>query len=124
MHRFIHSFRFALRGLEMVWRAEQNFRIQVVALAMALALAAILRVRAWEWTAILLVGGAVLVLECTNSAVERLADFVQPRLHGYVRDVKDAMAGAVLIASVVAAAIGIIILTPYIVSAIVHQWLG
>lgn len=109
------SMRFAVRGLWMVFRAEQNFRIQLVAFIVALTVASFLSIRSWELVALVLAGGAVLVLECINSAVERLLDLVQPRLHGYVREIKDIMAGAVLIASVGSLIIGIAIFLPYIV---------
>ncbi|MDO8599268.1 MAG: diacylglycerol kinase family protein [bacterium] len=106
--------RFAVRGLWMVFRAEQNFRIQLIVFIVALTVASFLPIRPWELVALVLAGGAVLVLECINSAVERLLDLVQPRLHGYVREIKDIMAGAVLIASVGSLIIGVTIFLPYI----------
>lgn len=105
--------RFALHGLAQVWRAEQNFRIQLVCFITVMTIAMILGVRSWELIAITLAGGSVLVLECINSAVERLLDLVQPRLHGYVREIKDVMAAAVLIASFGAAVIVLVIFVPY-----------
>ncbi|MBI4434923.1 diacylglycerol kinase, partial [Candidatus Uhrbacteria bacterium] len=83
-----------------MYHAEQNFRVQLVIYIAVLALASFLRVQPWGLVAIVLAGGIVLVLECINSAVERLLDLVQPRLHGYVREIKDIMAAAVLVASV------------------------
>ncbi|MBI4433315.1 diacylglycerol kinase [Candidatus Uhrbacteria bacterium] len=112
--KFLQSCRFAWRGLLAVARAEQNFRIQVIVAVVVLALSVILRVRVVEFLALILVAAAVLVLECINSAVERLLDLVQPRLHGYVREIKDIMAAAVLVASFGAAVIGGVILLPYL----------
>ena len=114
VRRFLQSMQFAWRGFAYVWRSEQNFRIQLCAMMVALLLAWVFGVRTWEWMLIVLAGGSVLVLECINSGVERLVDLVQPRLHGYVREIKDIMAAAVLIASVVALAIGIIIFLPHV----------
>ncbi|MFH1430007.1 MAG: diacylglycerol kinase, partial [Candidatus Uhrbacteria bacterium] len=71
-------------------------------------------IRPWEWAVLVIVSGSVLVLECCNSAMERLIDLLKPRLHGYVKEVKDVMAGAVLIASLVAVAVGVVIFAPYI----------
>lgn len=113
LRHFTRSFHFALRGLWLVYQHEQNFRIQLIAYVVVLALASFLRVAAWQLVALVLAGGSVLVLECINSAVERLLDLVQPRLHGYVREIKDIMAAAVLVASLSAALIGIAILLPY-----------
>jgi diacylglycerol kinase len=56
---------------------------------------------------------AVLVLELLNSMLERLVDLVKPRMHGYVRDIKDLMAAAVLVTAGFAAVVGLIILLPY-----------
>ncbi len=114
MTRFLRSVRFSLRGFAIVWSGEQNFRIQVIAVLVVFAVASVLRIRAWEFVAIALASGLVLVLECINSAVERLVDLVQPRLHGYVRDIKDIMAAAVLVASLGAAIVGLVILVPYL----------
>jgi diacylglycerol kinase len=110
--RFVRSLAFAGRGLAAVFRAEANFRIQCVALAAALVAGTYVRIRAWEFVMLVLAGGSVLVLECINSAVERLLDLVQPRLHGYVREIKDVMAAAVLIAACGATMIAVAILVP------------
>lgn len=115
--RFFRSIRFALRGLSAVYQAEQNFRIQLISFVVVMGIAVMLRVRSWELIAITLAGGSVLVLECINSAVERLLDLVQPRLHGYVREIKDVMAAAVLIASVGATIVVLAILAPYLLRA-------
>jgi diacylglycerol kinase len=114
LHQFTRSFHFALRGLWLVYRHEQNFRIQLIAYIAVLALASFLRVQPWGLVALVLAGGIVLVLECINSAVERLLDLVQPRLHGYVREIKDIMAAAVLVSSVGALIIGFTIFLPYL----------
>jgi len=45
--------------------------------------------------------------------VERLADLMKPRMNAYVRDIKDIMAAAVLVASVFAVAIACLIIWPY-----------
>jgi len=111
--RLLRSFRFALHGLWSVYRSEQNFRIQLIAFVAIVAAGTFLGIHAWELIALVLVGGAVLVLECINSAVERLLDLVQPRLHEYVREIKDIMAGAVLVASVGSVVVGITIFLPY-----------
>jgi undecaprenol kinase len=121
MSRFTSSLRFAVRGLAMVFRTEANFRIQIVIGTAVILLAATVQVRTWEFVAIVFGIGSVLVLECINSAVERLADFVKPKLHGYVQEVKDMMAGAVLLVSIGAALIGATILTPYLIQMFV-QW--
>ena len=65
-----------------------------------------------EWA--LMVGciGAVLALECLNTAIEHLADRVTLEQDPLIRMAKDASAGAVLIISVASAVIGGIIFLP------------
>ena len=53
-----------------------------------------------------------MILEVLNAVVERLADLVKPRLHPILHDVKDMMAGAVLLSAIGAAVIGIFIFLP------------
>lgn len=113
-HPLKKSFTFALRGLRTVFREERNFRIQLVAAACALALAFFLGLRSSEILVIVLVSGFVLVLELLNSVTERLIDVFRPRLHHAVEEIKDIMAGAVLVSSIVSAIIATIIFLPYI----------
>ena len=68
----------------------------------------------WERVALLLLITAVLVLELINSVFERISDGLKPRLHPMVKDIKDIMAGAVFLSSLVAAIIGILIFWPYL----------
>ena len=57
---------------------------------------------------------AVLSLEIINSIFERIIDGFKPRIHPIVRDVKDAMAGAVLIVSLISILVGVVIFWPYV----------
>lgn len=113
LKRFFRSFKFAFKGLAIVFREEQSFRVQIVALAAILALGIYFNIRIWEWTALILVAASVLVLELINSTLERIIDYLKPRLHHYVEVVKDIMAAAVLVASLAAAAVGVLIFYPY-----------
>lgn len=114
IRKLLRSFYYAWRGVVLVFKEEQNFRIQlIVALAIAV-LMFVLPVKNWEKVALLLVMAFVLVLELINSIMERIVDMLKPRLHIYVESIKDIMAAAVLISSLVALAVGLIIFIPYI----------
>jgi len=108
------SFLHAWRGIRVVFWAEQSFRIQVFIGLFVLFLACGFEVRLIEFTLLLLLVGAVLTLELINSVFERIVDAFRPRLHPVVRDIKDIMAGTVLIVSFIAAVLGIIIFLPYL----------
>ena len=69
-----------------------------------------------EWLWIVAAIGAVLAAEAFNSAVERLGDAVSPGPHPSVGAAKDLAAGGVLIAALVALAIGAMIFAPHVVA--------
>ncbi|MBI2475286.1 diacylglycerol kinase family protein [Candidatus Uhrbacteria bacterium] len=107
--RLIKSFSHALRGVRVVFKNEQSFRLQSFA-AVAIVLFAIwFRVSVFEWIVLLLLIGLVLTLELINSVFERIVDTFKPRIHPIVRDIKDIMAATVLLMSLVALVIGVII---------------
>jgi len=108
------SFSHAIRGLSRVAGEEQSFRIQTGAAAVVVVLMFALDVRPPEKALLLLAIAMVLVLELVNSIFERIADMMQPRVHHYVADIKDIMAGAVLVASAASAFIGAVIFWPYL----------
>jgi diacylglycerol kinase len=112
---FARSVRHAWRGLLDVARAEQSFRLQLVASGLVVILAFTLPLISWERILVILLCSAVLVLEIINSIMERFADAVQPRLSSMVREIKDMMAGAVFLTSLTALVIGIMIFYPHFV---------
>lgn len=120
IQRFIRSLRHAMRGVLLVLRFERNFRIQVTIGLAVLGAFLLVPLKAWEQVVLLVVVALVLVLELLNSSVERLLDLLKPRLDVYAGDVKDMMAGAVLIASLCAILVGLIIFWPHLASMLAH----
>lgn len=112
--RFRKSMKHALKGVRLVFKTEQSFRIQVVAGIGVIVFAGYLGVQVYEWIILLVLIGAVLSLELINSVFERIADAFKPRIHPMVKEMKDIMAGTVLIGSVLAAVIGFLIFWPYL----------
>ncbi|OGH61696.1 MAG: hypothetical protein A2848_00530 [Candidatus Magasanikbacteria bacterium RIFCSPHIGHO2_01_FULL_50_8] len=110
---FGKSFLFALRGLQTVWLEERSFQVQSVAAVCVIGLMFVIDLKPWEYVIVTLVLIMVLVLEILNTIVERFVDMVKPRLHSYVGTIKDMMAGAVLLMSLAAVAVGVIIFFPH-----------
>lgn len=108
------SFSHAWRGLRLAFATERSFRIQVAAALVVIALVVIFPLVGWERILLLVATAAVLVLELVNSTVERLVDLFKPRLHAYVRDIKDLMAAAVLVASAFSLVVGLLVLWPHL----------
>ncbi|RMD58853.1 diacylglycerol kinase family protein [Candidatus Parcubacteria bacterium] len=111
--RLFLSFKFAIRGLIKTFKEEQNLRIQGLAALTVIVLAVWLHLNRWEWLALILAIGIVLILEVLNSAVERVCDLLKPRLHSYVKEIKDIMSAAVFLAALLAVVVGIIVFAPY-----------
>ena len=105
-HSFLRRLGFAWAGLASAWRREQSFRIQVMAGAAALAVLVILRPAPVWWALVLLASAGVLAAELFNATVEQLCDHLHPDMHPAIKSVKDLAAGAVLIASLGALAVG------------------
>ena len=114
MRRLRDSFSYAISGLLEMCRRERNLRIQLFILAGAVAAGCILHISPLEWVAVILSGAAVLCAEMLNTALEALADIVSPGYNHKVRFLKDAAAGAVLVMSIGAVAVGLIIFLPKI----------
>ncbi len=114
--RLFKSFQYAYRGLIKTFREEQNLRVQSIIGLMAIILAGILDISRLEWGLLIFVILLVILVEILNSAVERVTDVLKPRINGYVKEIKDIMAAAVMLASLVAVIIGIIIFAPHFIN--------
>lgn len=90
-----------------------NFQIEIVMAAIALAVMLILPLSGLEQALVILSIALVLTLELANTALERVMDILKPRIHPYARVIKDMMAGAVLLTSLAAVAVGVAIFLPY-----------
>lgn len=113
--RFFKSLKRAVRGLVHVARFENSFRLELFAAFVVIVLLIVFPLATWERVLLLLMTSAVLVLEMLNSIFERISDALKPRLSPVVKDVKDMMAGAVLLTSLTALVVAIMIFWSYLV---------
>ena len=109
-----HSFRYAFSGMADMFREEANVRIHCIVAVLVIVAGFLFRISATEWLAVAVVIGLVISAEAFNTAIERLADVVQPDRDDRIRDVKDLAAAAVLLCALAAAAVGLIIFLPKI----------
>lgn len=107
--RWWRSAGFAWAGVAHTYRTQPNFRIEVWAGAAALALALGLRV---PLAPVALACALVLGLELVNTALEALTDLASPEVHPLAKVAKDAAAGAVVMASLGALAVGLSLFGP------------
>ena len=113
--RFARSLKFAWNGIATLAREEQSFRLQLLAAAALTALVFYFDLSRSETALVVVVAAFTLVLELLNGAVERLVDLFKPRIHAYAEQIKDMMAGAVLVSSVGALLVGVLVFWPHIV---------
>jgi len=90
--------------------------IQSIAGLVVIILGWYFRIEVEKWLILILVIGLVILMELINSAVERITDVLKPRLDSYVKEIKDIMAAAVMLASVIAIIVGLIIFLPYFIN--------
>jgi diacylglycerol kinase len=109
------SFAHAGRGIFVFIKTTHNAWIHLVILAVAIALGLYFHITIAEWMMLVLAGGFVLVAEAFNTAIEIDINLTSPEQHPYARDTKDVAAGAVLIASITAALIGVLIFGHYLI---------
>jgi undecaprenol kinase len=112
--RLAKSFTYAFRGLVKTYREEQNLHIQSMVGGFVIFLSLYLGLSTIELSMIIFLIGLVLLMEFANSAVERITDVLKPRMNTYVKEIKDIMAAAVLLASILSIVVGVLIFWPYI----------
>lgn len=109
------SLRHAVNGLSYAIKNEKNFQNEVAVACLILAAMMYYRVSPSEMIVLFLVIMGVLVMELLNTVMERIADILKPKIHPYVRVIKDLMAASVLVSSLLAVIIGLIIFIPYVI---------
>jgi diacylglycerol kinase (ATP) len=103
------SFNYAIEGVVHVLRTQRNMRIHFAIAVAVLATAVAVRVSKLELIALLLAIAFVLIAEMINTAIEGAIDVATTSFDPMAKLAKDIAAGAVLIASVNAVAIGYLV---------------
>jgi diacylglycerol kinase len=103
------KFRDSFRGIKLGIRGHSSFSVHFFFAALVLAAAVVLRCSVLEWCILLLCIGMVLTAELFNSAIETLFRGLDEATRERSWQSLDIAAGAVLFASLVAAAVGIAI---------------
>ena len=104
------SFGHAIDGIVTTVKKERNFRVQIIIGIVAIAACILLRVQAWQFALVIVAIFFVLAMELMNTAIEALTDLsCKGKIHPLAKIAKDAAAGAVLLASVFALAVGIMV---------------
>ncbi len=95
-------------------KTQHNAWIHAMATAAIAVLGVFFGLSDGEWCWLVLAVMAVWTAEALNTAFELLADVASPEFHPLVKQAKDVAAGAVLIAAIGSAVIGVLVLGPYV----------
>jgi len=114
--RFFRSFAYALSGIWAAFKAEQSFRLHILAMAAAVAMGLYLKLSLTAWGFVIFATGFVLAAELFNTAIERLGDEASNgEQKQIIKKAKDTAAGAVLISALTAFVIGLLfLLIPFV----------
>jgi diacylglycerol kinase (ATP) len=105
----LESFNFAFEGIIHVLRTQRNMRIHFAVAIAVLVAALVVGVERLELIVLLLAIAFVLIAEMVNTAVEGAIDVATTSFDPMAKLAKDIAAGAVLIASAVAVAVGYLV---------------
>lgn len=113
-NRRILSFKYAFSGILAALKEEPNLKFHLLAGVLVIPASIILNVSREDWMKIIFLIGFVISVELTNTAIEAVVDAFTDKEHPGAKLAKDISAGAVLVAAITSAVLGILIFLPYI----------
>lgn len=108
----IKSVGFAFKGLFILLATEASIQIQFVIAILVTGAGFYYQISPLEWMIQCLGIGLVMGIEGLNTALEKLADYVQPEHDPKIGIIKDISAGAVMVVSIISVIVGCIIYIP------------
>lgn len=108
----IKSVGYAFKGLFILLKTESSIKIQFIIGLLVTIAGFYFEISTTEWALQFICIGMVMGVEGINTAVEKLADFVQPEFDKKIGMIKDISAGAVMAVSLISVIVGCIIYFP------------
>lgn len=113
LKRLANKFRAAFDGVVIGLKTDRSIRFQWLIAFTVILIFIMLDIDLADWLWIIFCAAMVVAVEHLNSAIEELADFVEPKYSEHIKRIKDFSAAAVLIVSIASALIGLLILIKY-----------
>ncbi|NVK51582.1 MAG: diacylglycerol kinase family protein [Flavobacteriaceae bacterium] len=110
----LRSLKFALKGMWLLITTEDSIKAQLFIGVLAVVAGFYFDISSTEWMLQLIITAMVLVAEASNTAVEKMADFVHPDYDKKIGFIKDIAAGSPAFAALFAVIIAAIIYVPKI----------
>lgn len=95
-------------------KEEPNLKFHFIAGLLVIIISIFLKISRQDWMVIIFLIGFVISVELTNTAIEAVVDAFTAKEHPGAKLAKDIAAGAVLVAAITSAVLGIIIFLPYL----------
>jgi len=109
IRKMLRSFRYAIHGIYLLFKKENNARFHLLAAVIAVLMGLHFRIRPWEWAAVTICIITVLSAEAFNTALEKLCDRLFPEQDPAIGGVKDLAAAAVLFVAVGAVVVALLV---------------
>jgi len=116
MDKHAISFKMAFSGIRYVLGTQPNMRIHGGITLFVILGGLSFHLSSIEWVAVALAIAAVFSAEMINTAIESMTDLITTEYHSQAKVAKDVSAGMVLVVALAAAAIGILVFGPKILS--------
>ena len=110
----LKAFTYAISGAWVFIRTQHSAWIHLCATVVVVCAGFKLNITKTDWLFLVIAMTMVWVAECMNTAIETLCDQVSTEFKPLIKKSKDVAAGAVLLAAIGAAIIGVIVFLPYI----------
>jgi diacylglycerol kinase len=114
LKRLIKKFKAAIDGIIVGLKTDRSIRFQWLIAIAVIGVFYLVDVEPADWLWIVFCIGMVVSIEHINSAIEELADFVEPQYSEHIKRIKDFSSAAVFILSITSTVIGLVILLKYI----------
>lgn len=114
LKKLSRSFHYAFRGVIRLLTDQQNARIHASLTILVGIFAYIFEVNRVEAAVLFMAVIMVFAMEIINTAIEKICDLIDENDNHKIRFIKDGMAGAVLIASVIAVVVALLVFLPHL----------
>lgn len=115
LNKLNNSFKFALEGLSLSVKENQNIKIHLILGILVLIFALLLGLSKYEIFSVMLLVVFVISAEMINTAIEEVVNLLVNEHRREAKIAKDVSAGMVLLVSLFALVVGFFIFIPYII---------
>ena len=114
MKKFIKRYYYAFQEIISKLKQEKNMKVHIIIMIIVIICGIIFKISKIEWIICIILFALVISLELVNTSIEKTVDLITQEKNEIAKIAKDVAAGAVLVAAIAAAIIGLMIFVPKI----------